>query len=120
VICGIGVVPIAITGVTVTVTDDLMVGNATLVTVTVALVWAETLGATKSPVLEIVPRLADQVTCCWVALITVAVNLSFEPEATVAVVGATEIVMVKAPADDASAVAETRMTVENRTSCLRA
>jgi len=58
----IGLVPMANTGVTVTVAVALIVGLATLVAVTVALVWAETVGAMKSPVLEIVPRLADQIT----------------------------------------------------------
>ena len=62
VIGNIGLVPIANTGVTVTVAVALIVGLATLVAVTVALVWAETVGAMKSPVLEIVPWLADQIT----------------------------------------------------------
>ncbi len=74
----------------------------------------------KSPVLEIVPLLADQVTCCWVALITVAVNLSFEPEATVAVIGATETVMVNAQAVGAIAAAEIKTTADIQTSRSRA
>jgi hypothetical protein len=58
--------------VTETVAD--LVASAALVAVTVAVVLALTVGAVWSPVLEIVPRLAVQVTAVLVVPVTVAVN----------------------------------------------
>jgi hypothetical protein len=115
VVDNVGLEPMANTGVIVTVAVALIVGFATLVAVTVALVWAETVGAMKSPVLEIVPRFADQVTCCWAELFTIAANLSFEPEGTVATMGETETLMVNALAGDATQAADIRTAVQNNT-----
>jgi uncharacterized iron-regulated membrane protein len=57
------------------------------VAVTVTVVVEVTDGAVKSPVLEMVPAEADQVTAVFVEPLTVAVYCSLEPEETVAPVG---------------------------------
>ena len=48
--------------------------SATLVAVMVAVIEIFTVGATNSPLLEIVPALALQVTAVFEVLVTVAVN----------------------------------------------
>ena len=67
---------------------DLVV-SATLVAVTVALVDEVTLGAVNSPLLEMVPPLAVQVTAVFEVLLTVAVNCWVPPEIRVDEVGET-------------------------------
>jgi hypothetical protein len=64
-------------------------------------------------VLEIVPGLADHVTCIWGVLITVAENLSFAPDGTVTAAGATVTVTVNAAADDAIHTADIMTALEN-------
>ena len=66
-----------------------LVGSATLVAVTVALVLALTVGAVYRPVFEIVPGEADQVTATFDVLLTRAVNCAVAAEDTVAVAGVT-------------------------------
>ncbi len=58
-----------------------------LVAVTVTAVLEVTAGAVKSPEVEIVPAVADQVTAVFVEPVTVAVNCWVPPELTVAVPG---------------------------------
>ena len=65
---------------------DLVV-SATLVALTVPMVFAVTVGAVNKPVLETVPIVADQVTDVFVAFETVAVNCWAPPDVTVADVG---------------------------------
>ena len=77
----------AATGVTVIVAVACTLGDAALVTVIVPGVSLVTLGATKAPVLEIVPTLADQVTLVFALPVTWAVNCSLPCEVMVAVVG---------------------------------
>ena len=101
-------------GVTVTLAVALIKGLATLLAVITALVWAETVGAVYSPVLEIVPMLADQVTCRLVALVTVAANLSFAPDGTVALVGERVTVMVAALTGGASQAIKIRRRAANK------
>ncbi len=76
--------------VTVTVAEADFVVSATEVATTVTIVEAVTVGALKSPVLEIVPAEADQVTEVFVLPVTVAVNCWVPPEGTVAEVGERE------------------------------
>jgi len=57
-------------GFTVIVACALFVGSATLVATTVALLLVVTLGAVKTPVLEMEPLLADQVTAVFELLDT--------------------------------------------------
>ncbi len=72
---------------TVTVACERLVGLATLVAVTVAVVVLVTLGAVNSPVLEIVPALALHVTDVFEELLTVAENCCLPAEATLALPG---------------------------------
>ncbi len=64
---------------------------AWLVALTVTVVFEVTVGAVKSPEVEIDPALADQVTAVFVEPLTEAVNCCFPPEVTVALVGEIEI-----------------------------
>jgi hypothetical protein len=75
------------TGVTVIVTVACTLGFALLVTVIVTGVLLDTLGATKAPVLEIVPPLAVHVTLVFELPVTWAVNCSCPWDAMVALVG---------------------------------
>ena len=59
---------------TVTVAEALLVGWATMVAVTMAVLWADTEGAVNKPVLEMLPALAVQVTLGLCILITATVN----------------------------------------------
>jgi hypothetical protein len=76
---------------TTTLTDAtaFLVGSAALVAATVADIDVLTLGAVKTPLLEIVPALADQITPFLLVPLTVAVNCCVPPETTVAVAGET-------------------------------
>ncbi len=56
-----------------------LVGSATLVALTVTVVFAVTVGAVNSPELEIVPAEADQITEVFVIPVTVAVNCLVPP-----------------------------------------
>src|SRR5437879_7678763 len=67
-----------------------LVASAALVAVTVTVVLVLTAGAVKSPELEIVPAVADQVTAVLVEPVTVAVNCWVPAEATEALVGDVE------------------------------
>ena len=62
-------------------------GFAVLVAVILTLVLLLTLGATKAPVLEIVPTLADHVTAVLEVPLIWAVNCCLPSEVTVALVG---------------------------------
>ncbi len=62
-----------------------------LVAVTVTVVLELTVGAVKSPEVEIDPAVADQVTAVFVEPVTVAVNCRVPAEETVAEVGEMEI-----------------------------
>jgi len=75
------------TGVTVTVALADFVVSATLVALTVPVVFAVTVGAVNKPVLETFPIVADQVTDVFVAFETVAVNCRAPPDIIVADVG---------------------------------
>jgi hypothetical protein len=57
------------------------------VAVTVTVLLELTVGAVKSPEVEIDPAVADQVTAVFVEPVTVAVNCWVPPELTVAVLG---------------------------------
>ena len=76
---------------TVIVTDAVpdLVASATLVAITVALVLTVTVGAWYSPVLEIVPVEADQVTATFEVFVTRAVNCLVPADGTEAVAGET-------------------------------
>ncbi len=65
--------------------------------VTVTVVLELTVGAVKSPELEIDPAVADQVTAVFVEPVTVAVNCRVPAEETVAEVGEMEIDTAGAP-----------------------
>ena len=75
---------------TVTVALAYLVGSATLVAVTVTVVFAVTVGALNSPVVLTVPAVADHVTAVLLVFVTWAENCWLPPETTVAVVGETE------------------------------
>jgi hypothetical protein len=68
--------------------------SAALAAVTVTIVEEVTVGATKRPLLEIVPLLACQVTAVLLVEVKVAENCCFPPEEMVAVSGATLIVIL--------------------------
>jgi hypothetical protein len=68
--------------------------SAALTAVTVAIVEEVTEGAANRPVLEIVPLLACQVTAVLLVEVKVAENCCFPSEDTVAVAGATLIVIL--------------------------
>ena len=70
-----------------------MVGSATLVAFTVAVVVVLTLGAVNNPLLEIVPPVAVQVTPVFEALLTVALNSCVPADATLALLGETVTVI---------------------------
>jgi len=76
-------------GFTVTVDCEYLVGSATLVAVTVAVVVVVTLGAVNSPLLEIAPALVLQVTAVFEVLVTVAENCSVPEGETLALLGVT-------------------------------
>ena len=76
---------------TVTVDEAEMAVLAWLVAVTVTVVLEVTVGAVKSPEVEIDPALADQVTAVFVEPLTEAVNCWVPPEVTVVLVGEIEI-----------------------------
>jgi len=75
-----------------TVALAVLVGSAVLVAVTVTLVEVTTLGATNTPLLEIVPALADHVTLPFLLPETDALNCLLPPELRLTLVG--EIVML--------------------------
>jgi hypothetical protein len=77
--------------VTVTRAEALFVLSARLVTFIVKSVFAVTVGARKSPALEIAPALTDQLTAVLVEPVTLAVNCCEPPETRVAVMGRIEI-----------------------------
>jgi len=66
-----------------------LVGSATLVAVTVAVVAAVTVGAVNIPLLLIVPPLAVQVTAVFEVFLTVAVNCCVPAEVMLDEVGET-------------------------------
>ena len=74
---------------TVTVDCACLVGSATLVAVTVAVVAVVTLGAVNSPLLEMVPPLALQVTAVFEVLMTVAENCCVPADGTLVLLGET-------------------------------
>jgi len=82
-------------------TTDLafLVGSATLVAVTVAVVAVVTDGAVNSPELEMLPVLVDQVTDVLLVPLTSALNCLVPAEDTLALVGDTETptLLVEAP-----------------------
>jgi hypothetical protein len=65
------------------------VGSAVLVAVTVALVFAVTLGAVYRPLLLIFPVEADHVTATFDVLVTWAVNCSVPADVTLVLAGVT-------------------------------
>jgi hypothetical protein len=69
------------------------VGSATLVAVIMTLVLLDTTGAVNSPVLAIVPALADQVTAVWLVPGNVAPNCLLAPETRLPLLGFTVRVM---------------------------
>jgi len=75
---------------TVTVAVACLLVSATLVAITVTVMFALTLGAVNRPLLETVPALADQVTPWLFALLTVAANCCAPPEEILALLGETE------------------------------
>ena len=79
-----------VVAVTVTVACADFVVSATLVATTVAVVDELTLGAVNTPLLEIVPPLADHITPVFELLVTVAVNCSVPAELTLDETGETE------------------------------
>ena len=76
---------------TVTVALAIFVVSAALVARTVTVMAAVTLGAVKLPVLEMLPALADQVTPVLLVPWTLAENCWAAPDATLALVGETEM-----------------------------
>jgi hypothetical protein len=76
-------------GFTVTVAREYLVGSATLVAVTVAVEVVVTLRAVNSPLLEIVPPSAVQVTAEFELLLTVAENCCVPADGTLALLGET-------------------------------
>jgi hypothetical protein len=85
-------------GVTVTVAAACTLGFAVLVAVMVAEVLVVTLGATKTPLLEIVPTLADHITPVSAVPLIWAVNCSWACEVRVALLGEIESLGSEAPA----------------------
>jgi hypothetical protein len=77
------------TGVIVSSAVEDFVPSATLVAVTVAFVFALTLGAVYKPLLLIVPVEAAQVTATFDVLVTEAVNCSVPDEVTLTLAGVT-------------------------------
>ncbi len=74
-----------------------LVGSATLVALTEAVVLTLTVGAVKSPEVETVPALADQFTAVLVVPVTVSVNSCVPPDGTIAEAGEIEMEMVLPP-----------------------
>ena len=81
----------ATVGTTLTTELALFVLSAELVARTVIAVVAETLGAVKTPVLEIIPAEADQVTAVLLVPSTLAVNCRLPPAVTLVLVGEMEM-----------------------------
>jgi hypothetical protein len=77
-------------GVTVTMALADLVVSATLIALTVMVVFAVTVGALNNPVLLTVPAVAVQVTAVLPVFVTWAENCRLPPEATVAVAGEME------------------------------
>ena len=80
-------------GVIVRVALACLLASATLVAVTVAVVLALTIGAVYSPLLEMVPDDAVHVIDVLLIPVSVAVNCRVPRDATVALLGETEILM---------------------------
>lgn len=78
-------------GTTLTTELALFVLSAELVARTVTAVVLETLGAVKTPALEILPADADQLTAVLLVPCTLAVNCRFPPAVTLVLVGETEM-----------------------------
>ena len=74
-----------------------LLGSATLVAVTVAVVATVTLGAVNIPPPVIVPVLAVHVTAGFEAWATLAENCCVPAEATLALLGETETVIAEVP-----------------------
>lgn len=81
-----------------------MVGSAALVAVMVY--WPGDKGAVNTPLVEIVPLVADQVTAVFVAPVTVAVSCRLPAGTTLNVVGDSEMATVADSATFAVAVAD--------------
>jgi hypothetical protein len=101
----------ATAGVTVTDAAACTRGFAALAAVMVATVLLVTLGATKAPLLEIVPTLADQVTLVFAVPLIKAVNCSTPSEVIEVPVGEIESVTV-------GALAETTICTELDPECV--
>jgi len=78
-----------------TAADAFLDGSATLVAVIVAVVFVLTAGATNSPLMEMVPDVAPQLTPTLLVPVTAEVNCMLFPEATVAAEGDTAIPMLE-------------------------
>jgi len=92
-----GLVPVGGGGVMVMEAVPDLVGSATLVALTEAVVLTLTVGAVKSPEVETVPALADQFTVVLVVPVTVSVNSCVPPDGTIAEAGEIEMEMVLPP-----------------------
>lgn len=82
-----------VAGLTVAVAEDCAWGLAVLVAVIITAVLLETLGAVNSPLLEMVPALADQVTPVLEDPLMLAVNSFWACDVTLAVAGKTVTVV---------------------------
>ncbi len=105
-------VPIAV-AFTVTEAVAYFVGSATLVALTVTVVFVVTVGALNKPELLTVPAVADQVTAVLLLFVTWAENCWLPPDATVAVVGETETVTAAAEVANVESSPVTRTPVES-------
>jgi hypothetical protein len=76
---------------------ECLLGSATLVAVTVAVVGTVTLGAVNIPLLVIVPPLAVQVTAVFEAWTTIAENCWVPADAMLALLGETLTVIPASP-----------------------
>jgi hypothetical protein len=83
----VGLIETLTGGLTVTTAVADFVGSATLVTVTLTVVSAFTMGAVNKPVLEIDPCVADHVTARSLLPVTFPVNCCVRLEETLAVLG---------------------------------
>src|SRR5438552_19074589 len=83
-----------------------LVASATLVAVTIAVVFDVTVEAVYSPELLIVPFVAVHVTAVLVVPVTVAVNCCVPPDATVALVGEMETAVGLKPVPASATVLE--------------
>jgi hypothetical protein len=102
---------------TVTVDDADFVVSAWLVAVTVAVVVEVTEGAVKSPVLEMVPAEALQVTAVFVEPLTVAANCWVLPADSVALVGLIEMETVVGVVGAVAAIVQEAVAVWLLLSC---